>query len=315
MKAPIFLIAGPTASGKTAIAVEVASRCNAEIISADAFQIYRGMPILTAQPSAQELGRAPHHLIGQLALKAAFDVGKFLCAAQECAAQIAARGRLALVVGGTGLYCRALTHGLADLPPADPVLRASLDALSTQALQQQLCALDPIAAKTVDLQNRRRLIRALEVCTLTGQPFSAFRQQTQPSAEIHGVCLVRSREELYARINARTRQMFENGVLEEVRTLQDLGPTASQALGLKECRACLEGELGVEAAIDIVQRATRNYAKRQITWFRREPNLRPLDLSTMRTEQAVHAIVELVKKAGCIADQQLPCDHPGQIPD
>lgn len=292
----MFLIAGPTASGKTDIAVEVALRCNAEIIGADAFQIYEGMEILTAKPSANQLARVPHHLIGSVSRSTSFDVGQFLEAARRSIEKISAKGRLALVVGGTGLYLRALTHGLAQLPKADPSLRAELEELSTAELQRQLAELDPITSAVIDSKNRRRLIRALEVCRLTGRAFSSFRDQNQADVNVRGVCLLRPREELYERINQRTEWMFLNGVIEEARALTDLGPTASQVLGLRQCQATLAGEITLDQAKENIQRATRNYAKRQFTWFKREQNLLPMDLSTTSLEHAVSTIVQLIEK-------------------
>lgn len=291
----MFFIAGPTASGKTEIAIEVALRCNAEIIGADAFQIYEGMEILTAKPTPEQLARVPHHLVGSVERQTAYDVASYLQAATHCAAQISKRERLPLVVGGTGLYLRALMRGLADLPTASPELRAQLESVPLQELEEKLRQLDPLAAESVDLKNRRRVVRALEVCLLTGKPFSSFRTEWQqhPTA-VCGVCITPTKEVLHQRIDARTRAMFEQGLVEEVGSLADLGPTASQVLGLKECRAFLRGAITREEAIEQMQRATRQYAKRQMTWFRREPSLIPVDPGFRTAEEVAAQVCGLV---------------------
>ena len=277
---PFFIIAGPTAVGKSDIAVAVAKRCGGEIVGADAFQIYRGLEILTAQPSAELRARAPHHLVGEIPLTQSFDVAQYLHAARQRIAEIRARGRVPVVTGGTGLYLRALTRGLADLPGADAKLRAELEAQPLADLQRRLSELDPIAVAQMDLQNPRRVIRALEVCLLTGRPFSSFREQwTATPHGIGGIVLTLDRETLNARIDRRTAAMFAAGVVEEVRAAGVAGPTASQTLGFREIRALLAGQLGESECIAAIQHATRRYAKRQMTWFRRETALEPIDLA------------------------------------
>ena len=280
---PCFIIAGPTAVGKSDIAVAVAERCGGEIVGADAFQIYRGLGILTAQPSTELRARAPHHLIGEIPPTQSFDVAQYLRAARQRIAEIRARGRVPIVTGGTGLYLRALTRGLADLPGADMGLRAELEAQPPADLQRRLAALDPVGAAQIDLQNPRRVIRALEVCLLTGRPFSSFREQwSAPPPGIGGIVLTLDRETLNARIERRTGAMFADGVIEEVRAAGDAGPTASQALGFGEIRALLAGQLTHADCIAAIRHATRRYAKRQMTWFRRETALAPLDLTGIR---------------------------------
>lgn len=276
-----FIIAGPTAVGKSALAVEVAERCQGEIVNADAFQIYQGLDILTAKPAADLLARVPHHLVGTVPLSQSFDVAQFLAAARECIAEIHHRQRLPIVVGGTGLYLRALTHGLADLPPADSALRAELESRSPEALEQQLATLDPVAFSQIDLKNPRRVIRALEVYLLTGRPFSSFREQWEkPAPQAQGVVLTRPREELVERIDRRTETMFAAGVIEEVANSPEPGLTAGQTLGWREIRDLLDGRISREACIAAIQQSTRRYAKRQMTWFRRETAWPMIDLST-----------------------------------
>ncbi len=277
---PFFIIAGPTAVGKSDLAVDVAERCGGEIVGADAFQIYRGLEILTAQPSAELRARAPHHLVGEIPLSQSFDVAQYLRAAGQRIAEIRARGRVPIVTGGTGLYLRALTRGLADLPGADAQLRADLEKQPPADLQYRLAELDPLGAAQIDLQNPRRVIRALEVCLLTGRPFSSFREQwTAAPHGIRGIVLTLDRETLNARIDRRTAAMFAAGVIEEVRAAGAAGPTASQTLGFREIRALLAGQLGQADCVAALQHATRRYAKRQMTWFRRETALEPVDLA------------------------------------
>jgi tRNA dimethylallyltransferase len=276
----LFIIAGPTAAGKSDVAVAVAERCGGEIVSADAFQIYEGLDVLTAKPSPALRQRVPHHLIGEIPLTQSFDVAQYLRLAQECIAAIRDRGRVPIVVGGTGLYLRALTHGLADLPPADPALRAQLELQSTGELVRQLAELDPVAHEQVDLQNRRRVVRALEVCILSERPFSSFRGQWDaPSVKAKGVVLNRPREELYTRINERTEAMFAAGVVEEVRATGAISPTAHQTLGWREINALLAGTMSPAECVGAIQQATRKYAKRQLTWFRREACLEWIEVT------------------------------------
>jgi len=272
---PLFIIAGPTAVGKSELAVAVAERCGGEIVSADAFQIYRGLDILTAKPPPSLRARVPHHLIGEIPLTQSFDVAQFLHLARARIDEIRTRGRLPIVVGGTGLYLRALTHGLAELPPADAALRAQLEEQTTEELGRRLAELDKAGHAQIDLQNRRRVVRALEVCLLTGRPFSSFRAQwNAPPVAARGFVLQRSREELHERIRLRAENMFADGVIEEVRAVAEIGSTASQALGYREIRALIAGTVTRDACLASIQQATRQYAKRQLTWLRREPHLK-----------------------------------------
>jgi tRNA dimethylallyltransferase len=276
-----FIIAGPTAVGKSDIAVAVAEQCNGEIIGADAFQIYQGLDILTAKPSPTLRTRVPHHLIGEIPLTQSFDVAQYLALAQARIAEIRARSRVPIVVGGTGMYLRALLRGLADLPVADAELRSQLEARPLADLQRQLTELDPEGVSRIDLKNPRRVIRALEVCLLTGRPFSSFREQwTGEASTPRGVVLTLDRETLHTRIEHRTQAMFDADVIDEVAQCGDLGPTASQVLGWREIRAHLRGEMSRAECIAAIAQATRQYAKRQMTWFRREESLEMLDLAS-----------------------------------
>ena len=277
-----FFLAGPTAVGKTDVALAIAEACNGEIVGADAFQVYRGLDLLTAKPSPEALARVPHHLVGTVPLAEEFNVARYLSAAQAAIADIRGRGRLPIIAGGTGLYMRALTRGLSDIPPANPELRAELASTPLPQLLEQLQTLDPKAAAAIDTKNPRRVLRAVEVCLVTGKPFSSFRQEWESQPQFHGVLLERTREELYARIDRRTHAMFEEGVVEEVRAALaagGVGPTAGQVIGWREITALLRGEMTQGEAIAAIQQATRRYAKRQLTWFHREPMLVPFSLT------------------------------------
>jgi tRNA dimethylallyltransferase len=302
-----FFIVGPTATGKSDLAADVARETGAEIISADAFQIYRGLDFLTAKPDASTLAKAPHHLIGTTPLNEEMNAEKFRVAAATAIDEIHSRGRLAIVVGGSGLYVKALTHGLAAVPKPDPKLREKLNAMSLDELHAQLAELDPEAAQTLDVKNRRRVLRVLEICLLTGRPASLQREQwavaegvdlgnhgtiqprSAPAAT--GVFVFRDREELYGRINRRVERMFEDGVIEEVRAAEEVSATASQMIGFREIRQLLKGEMSIPQCVAAIQQATRRYAKRQLTWFRRQTNFLPLNLSLLTHNEAMKWIL------------------------
>ena len=281
-----FFIVGPTAVGKSEIAAEVAQRLDAEVLSADAFQIYRGLDLLTAKPDRETLAKVPHHLIGVVPPTEEMNVEKYRAAAES----IVARGQPLIVVGGTGLYIKALTHGLATLPPANAKLRERLERATTEELVRSFRSLDPNGAEKIDCRNRRRLIRAVEVCLLTGKAFSEQRTEWKDPQPTNGIVLDRDRTDLYARIDQRVQQMFAAGVIEEVRTAEKIGPTAAQTLGLREIRSLLAGEISEHECIATIQQATRRYAKRQLTWFRRQTNFSSLNLSAHDPAEAFELI-------------------------
>ena len=283
----IFFIAGPTASGKSELAADVAAGCGAEIVSADAFQIYCGLPILTAQPDKATLRKVPHHLINSVPSTEEMSAERFRALARAAIQDINRRGKLALVVGGSGLYLKALTHGLAPLPPVDSKLRAELNLRSLDELNARLAAVDPLGAEKVDRRNKRRVVRALEIFAQTKTLASAQRSQwAGESPGAPGVFIFRERSELYARIDRRVEEMFREGVAEEVGRIGSLSATAAKTLGLDQVRQLLAGQISATQCRAAIQQATRRYAKRQLTWFRRQPNLEPLNLSLLKDHAA-----------------------------
>jgi tRNA dimethylallyltransferase len=293
----VFFIVGPTATGKSEIAADVATTLGAEIVGADAFQIYRGLDLLTAKPETGTLAKVPHHLIGTMSILDEMSAAKFLERALVAISEIHARGKLAIVVGGSGLYIKALTHGLSIAPAADPDLRARLNELSLHDLQKKLLGLDPEAASKVDLKNRRRLVRAIEVCLLSEQKISGQRKEWESEVGTSGVFVFRERDEIYERINRRMEVMFEKGVIEEARNAGAMSETASKMIGLREIRELLDGKMSIPQCVAAIQQATRRYAKRQLTWFRRQTNFQPLNLSLLTHVEAVEWISQRARLA------------------
>jgi tRNA dimethylallyltransferase len=282
----IFL-AGPTASGKSALALELASQVDGEIVNADAFQLYAGLDVLTAKPSAADFPRVPHHLYGVLPLTEACDAQRYHDLAKPVLEEIASRGKTPLVVGGSGLYLKALTHGLAPLPQGDAAMREKLRLMPLEQKVAELLTLDPAAATTVNLRNPRYVERALEICLLTGKPQSELRQSFQNATpDIRGLVLNWEREALCRRIEARTRQMLASGAIEEVAALGEVSLTACKAIGIREIRDHLTGKLTREQTIEAISIATRQYAKRQATWFRRETCYQTICLDSSSTAQS-----------------------------
>ncbi|MGC1322209.1 MAG: tRNA (adenosine(37)-N6)-dimethylallyltransferase MiaA [Candidatus Udaeobacter sp.] len=296
-----FFIVGPTATGKSELAAEVAHEVGAEIVSADAFQIYRGLDLLTAKPEPPTLAKAPHHLIGTVPLTEEMNAEKYRRAAMRAIEEINLRGNLAIVVGGSGLYIKALTHGLAPLPESDPELREKLNAIGLDDLRSQLVEVDPETARKIDLKNRRRVIRALEICSLTGKTVSAQRlcEGASHSEAATGVFVFRDRQELYERINRRVEAIFDRGGIDEVLAAAVTSATASQMIGLREIRQLLARKKSMPQCIAEIQQATRRYAKRQLTWFRRQTNFVPLNPSFLTHKEAAKWIsLRILSEAG-----------------
>jgi len=278
------VILGPTATGKSKLAIELAKILKGEIISADSMQVYRGMDIGTAKPSPAERQRAPHHLIDIRDPDEEWTVSDFVIEAQNSKLKIQNQGKLPIIVGGTGLYLWALLEGFSfPITPADKELRARLEKEPPATLYAQLSMIDPVAAKKIHPNDKKRIIRALEVYELTGKPISELqepRRLVAGSYQLIGLTL--PREELYSRINQRVESMIEKGLIEEVKGLREKGygknPPSMQALGYKEVIDYLEGKWTKEEMIDELKKRTRNFARRQMTWFRRFQNVKWFDV-------------------------------------
>ena len=274
-----WLIAGPTASGKSALALRLAEAEGAEIVNADSMQLYGDLNLLTARPSGEETARAPHHLFGTVDAADGWSVGRWLRAAVEVLEEIAARGRSAVVVGGTGLYFNALTTGLADIPEIPAGARSQAEAdyqqMGEEAFRARLAEHDPDAAARIEAGDRQRLVRAWEVYAGTGRSLTDWRTTGQPALTPdtwQAVALDPPRDALSARGDARLSQMIDDGAIEEVRALmaRHLDPALPimKAVGVREFAAHLAGDLTLEQALTSARQQTRNYAKRQMTWMR-----------------------------------------------
>ncbi len=276
---PVFLL-GPTGCGKSALAVALAERLGAEIVSADAYQVYRGLEVLTAAPSADERARVPHHLIACLSPAEGNDAATHARRAGESLADIRARGKRAIVTGGSGLYVKFISHGISPAPPSDPALRAELSALPLAELVRRLQEADPEGAAATDLQNARYVARNLEIVLCGGKPLSAWRNNWQPRAIGPGFVLARETAELDARIARRAELMVHEGALAEVAALDAAGiplsATAEKTLGLSLIREHLAGNIEMGELVNALALTTRQYAKRQRTWLRRETWAEPL---------------------------------------
>lgn len=298
----ILVLTGPTASGKTAVGIELARRLNGEIISADARQIYRFMDIGTAKPTPEERAVARHHLIDFVDLDANYSAGRFAEDAAAAIGNVSSRGKMPLVVGGAGLYIRALFDGFSPMPQIPAGIRTRLQAEARDGLPdlyEKLRAVDPEWASKIQAADTQRIVRGLEVYEASGKPISEH-QKVPPSPRIH--CTAShfgsywKREVLYERIDARTRQMFAQGLIEEAQSLRDMGYSpnlnALKTFGYREAFQYLDGEIALDRAIVDVQRATRRYAKRQMTFFRKDKRIAWVD-----AHGAADAILHHLKKS------------------
>jgi len=287
---PLYIV-GPTASGKSALALELAAQLGGEIVNADAFQLYQGMDICTAKPSRADFERVPHHLFGVIPPSETCDAQRYAELARETIAEIAARGRIPIITGGSGLYVKSLTHGLASVP-SDEMLRAKIAHLTDRERVTWLLMRDLNAAQNVNLRNDRQVSRALEICLLSGRPQSELRCSWQEQAPPHrGVLLTVDRTELNARIHRRVLTMIDAGMVDEIRHLPPLSATAEKAIGIREIRAYLRGERTLPEAITAIQVATRQYARRQEKWFKRERGLKPVAVSD---RDSMHDLIRAV---------------------
>ncbi len=279
---PVIILGGPTAVGKTEVALHLARQLGAEIISADSRQLYKGLDIGTAKPSAAERAEVPHHFIDMLEPDQSFNAGLFQKKARALIAELEKKGKAVIVCGGTGLYIRALLRGIipmeTDTSGEREQLAAELETRGLAALYHELEEVDPLSAGRIDPADARRITRALEIFRATGKTFSYWLSQPQIPASFpfFYFALERPRPELYDRINRRVEQMLAAGLVEEVRALVERGYAAENALntvGYKEVMAFLRGELSRDEMTELIKRNTRRYAKRQMTWFRKEPDI------------------------------------------
>ena len=282
MKPKLTVITGPTASGKTACAVELCLKAGGEVVSADSMQVYRGMDILTASPTVAEMRGVPHHMLGVIDPAEKFSAARYREMANSCIADILNRGKRAVLCGGTGLYINAVTRPMAFSERCDAELRRALMDIAAQPggrrqLHDMLSEIDPEAAEKLHENDVRRVTRAIEVYRLTGR---TQREQAELDAAREGdyderlFVLSWPREVLYRRIDQRVERMLEAGLVDEVKRLraeEARHPTALQAIGYKEIAAALDGALSMDEAIALVKQLSRNYAKKQMTWFRRDP--------------------------------------------
>lgn len=280
----LVVLCGPTAAGKTAAALKLSEHFDLEVVSADSRQVYRLMDIGTAKPSAEERSRVPHHLLDVVWPDERFDAARFAGMAASAIDGILARGRLPLLVGGTGLYIRALTEGLAEIPGADPLVRRRLDEQmmveGSTAMHRRLADVDPVAAARLHPNDRVRIVRAIEVFELTGRPLSAW-QRTHGFRErryrLLKIALAPPRDELYRCINIRAKVMLDGGLVEETESLLSAGYDSSlkamQTIGYREALRLIAGKVSHEEALAELQQATRRYAKRQLTWFRSDSEM------------------------------------------
>jgi tRNA dimethylallyltransferase len=291
-----ILIAGPTAVGKSEIALRLAEQVGGEIISADSMQVYRGLDIGTAKPSPTERARVPHHLIDILDLTESFDAAQFARLAHRAIAEIQSRGRVPILCGGTGLYLKAFLEGLGEAPSADAKLRAELEATPLEKLLAELRKRDPVTYTEIDRKNPRRVIRAVEVIRLSGRPISVQRADWNSChlspGTCHFYCFTRRADDLRRRIDARVDAMFARGLVAETRELLKHGleqnQTALQAIGYRQVVEHLRGKRSLAETVELVKTRTRQSAKRQLTWFRARKGLEWIEL---QPDEPVEAVV------------------------
>jgi len=289
-----LLLAGPTAVGKSDVALALAEKLPGEIISVDSMQVYRGLDIGTAKPSLEYRARVPHHLIDVVDVSEPFDAAQFLRRARESVAQIVSRRRVPILCGGTGLYFKAFLYGLGSAPPANLDLRKELEVLPIRELLRELAEADPVGYEQIDRNNRRRVVRAIEIIRLSGKPFSLQRADwrlTKRNDAALSFAIARSSADLHRRIDSRVDDMFRLGLVAETEQLLKRGlaqnQTAMQALGYRQVVEHLRDERSFPETVELVKVRTRQFAKRQMTWFRHQLPLNWLALEPADTVNSV----------------------------
>ena len=302
-KLPLIIVAGPTASGKTRLAIELAKAFDGEIVSADSMQIYKYMDIGTAKPTVEERAEAVHHLIDFVEPDKSYSVAEYVGDAHKCIADIISRGKMPVMCGGTGLYIDSVANDITfGETEADNKMREELRELAEKKggeyLIKMLSEFDPVSAERLHPNNIKRVIRAIEFYRLTGVPISEHQEETKKIESRYNAvmfCLDWERETLYNRINKRVDIMMADGLLDEVKRLRDMGYTrdmqSMQGIGYKEMLEYLDGEASLESAVEAVKQGSRRYAKRQVTWFKRNKNIHRLT-----PETAVCEAIEIIKE-------------------
>jgi tRNA dimethylallyltransferase len=318
---PLAVLVGPTAVGKTALSLPIAQALQAEIVNVDSRQLYRYMDIGTAKPTPCQRAQVPHHLLDLLLPDQQSTAAQFLQAARQVLDELQQRHRRILVVAGSGLYLQALLYGLMPVPAAHNSLRQELhsyaDHYGSLALHRRLQQVDPVAASHYHPHDRVRLVRALEVTYLTGEPFSVHQQRHRRQAQAYpyvGIALTRQRPELYRRIADRTDAMLTAGWLDEVESLVARGYTrecaAMNSLGYRELLAYMDGQTSWPDTVAAIKQATRRFAKRQCTWLRKFPHLHWLNLSSLPEDAAVASILNTLQQTtGCEQRQRHPATN------
>lgn len=307
-KKKLLVIGGPTAVGKTDLSIKIAQKLNGEIISADSMQIYKYMDIGSAKVTEEEMQGVKHHMIDIITPDKNYSVSDFKEGGLNAINEIFAKGKQPIIVGGTGLYINALTCNM-DFTESekDNEYREYLEKLAlehgNEYIHNMLKDIDPVSYNNIHANNRKRVIRALEVYKLTGKPFSSFNvgdDLYNSEFDVHYYVLTMNREKLYSRINKRVDIMMENGLIEECKKLRHMGYTSSmqsmQGIGYKEVLYYLEGNISLEEAVEMIKKGSRNYAKRQLTWFRRDPRVQFLDKDILSEEEIINKLVNDMKK-------------------
>lgn len=292
----VAVICGPTASGKTTFAVRIAAALKTEIICADSRQIYREMKIGTARPLETEMQGIPHHLCACTSIHDSYNAGQFQQESSAIANELLSQQKTPVLVGGTGLYLKAFCEGLSNLPERDEALRKSLTSLDINALKQKLIKLDPEAGNRIDLMNPQRMIRAIELCMLSGKTLKELFEVTkdQPPFECVLIAMQWERDELYERINQRCDQMLKDGLLDEVKQLYPYKSLeALRTVGYQEFFSYLDGAFTLDQAVELFKRNSRRYAKRQLTWLRNQMNVHWL---SAKSEHALDQAMELIQR-------------------
>ena len=312
-KIPLLAVVGPTASGKTAVGAALAEEYGGEVVSADSMQIYKGLDIASAKPTVSEMRGIPHHLIGIVDMDAEFSVADYTAAAKERISEISARKKLPVLVGGTGLYVNSLIDNISfDDSGTDESVRKRIfeeaEALGAEEMHRRLAEIDPETAAEVSPNTIIRVIRALEVCQITGMKFSEYKKMNRGTDSDYNFCMIglnyRNRELLYDRINRRVTAMAENGLIDECRAVYESGRlgTVCQAIGYKELVPYFRGEASLEESLDKIRQNSRKYAKRQLTWFRRDERINWIFLDEI---SKFDEIIEICKKT--VAKSKIIC--------